>query len=303
MPNNSTDSTTASTSASTPAAESQRNAALPGAARVGENFLAAPIDTASAQPRNFVGRVMSVWYRHVRVYSRTLISNALPPFLEPLIFLVGIGMGLGQFVGTMDGQPYIQYLAAGLLITAAMFTATFECSFGTYIRLEFDKVYDGMLGAPITANNLLLGEIVWAATKGFVFTLAVLIVAMTAGILSPGWILFAPIIGFFTGAMFATLGLLMNAFVKNINQFNFLFSGLISPMFFFAGVVFPIENLPRAAQPIAMILPLTHPVRLTRALAGAGWSPELWWSILYIAVVTAAMGTAALKLLNRKLVD
>ncbi len=267
------------------------------------NFLSAPIDSATARPRSFVGRIMSVWYRHVRVYSRTLISNALPPFLEPLIFLVGIGMGLGQFVGTMNGQPYIQYLAAGLLVTAAMFTATFECSFGTYIRLEFDKVYDGMLGAPITANNLLLGEIVWAATKGFVFTLAVLIVAMTAGILSPGWILFAPVIGFFTGAMFATLGLLMNAFVKNINQFNFLFSGLISPMFFFAGVVFPIENLPRAAQPIAIVLPLTHPVRLTRALAGGGWSPELWWSILYIVVVTGAMGTAALKLLNKKLVD
>ncbi|HKJ86360.1 MAG TPA: hypothetical protein VKA06_09815, partial [Spirochaetia bacterium] len=106
-----------------------------------------------------MARIVSVWFRHVRVYSRNLISNALPPFLEPLIFLVGIGIGLGRYIETMDGFPYLEYLGSGLLVTAAMFTAAFECTFGTYIRMEFDKVYEGMLAAPLTANNLMVGEI------------------------------------------------------------------------------------------------------------------------------------------------
>ena len=91
-------------------------------------------------------RLFGVWFRHMRVYTKNLVSNGLPPFLEPLIFLAGVGLGLGRFIGEMDGIPYLMYLSTGLLVSTAMYTATFECSFGTFIRLEFDKVYDGMLG-------------------------------------------------------------------------------------------------------------------------------------------------------------
>ncbi|MFP4618569.1 MAG: ABC transporter permease [Spirochaetaceae bacterium] len=178
-------------------------------------------------------RLYAVWYRHVRVYARNLISNGLPPFLEPLVFLVGIGMGLGAYLSTMEGVPYLEYLATGLLMTTAMFTAAFECSFGTFIRLEYEKAYDGMLAAPITVWDLLVGEILWAGTKGFFFTLAVLMVIYAFGIVPIGLSLLTPFIGFFTGTMFAALSLLITSFVKNINHFNFYFSGFISPMFFF----------------------------------------------------------------------
>ncbi|MFP4180052.1 MAG: hypothetical protein ACLFSA_08375, partial [Spirochaetaceae bacterium] len=169
-------------------------------------------------------RLYAVWYRHVRVYARNLISNGLPPFLEPLVFLVGIGMGLGAYLSTMEGVPYLEYLATGLLMTTAMFTAAFECSFGTFIRLEYEKAYDGMLAAPITVWDLLVGEILWAGTKGFFFTLAVLLVIYAFGIVPIGLSLLTPFIGFFTGTMFAALSLLITSFVKNINHFNFYFS-------------------------------------------------------------------------------
>ena len=94
-----------------------------------------------------VHRLYSVWFRHLRVYSKNLFSNGLPPFIEPLLFLAGIGLGLGKYIVSMEGLPFIEFLASGLLMTAAMFTAAFECSFGTFIRLEYDKAYDGMLGA------------------------------------------------------------------------------------------------------------------------------------------------------------
>lgn len=248
-------------------------------------------------------RLFSVWFRHVRVYSRHIISNALPPFLEPLIFLVGIGLGLGQYINQMNGFPFIEFLGSGLLVVAAMFTAAFECTFATYIRLEFDKVYDGMLAAPITANNLLVGEILWAGTKGFVFTFSVMIIVTAFGILPLGPALIAPFVGFLTGTMFAALGFFVTSLVKTINHFNFFFSGVISPMFFFSGVVFPVENLPAFIRPISEILPLTHPVRIVRAFTLGGINLITLLDLLYMVAFTLLVGWLAVARLRKKLID
>jgi len=107
-----------------------------------------------------VSRLFSIWFRFMRVYANKLFSNGLPPFLEPLLFLTGVGLGLGKYItSSMEGLSYIEFLGMGLLMTSAMFTSSFECTFGTFIRMEFEKVYDGVLAAPITADNLITGEI------------------------------------------------------------------------------------------------------------------------------------------------
>ena len=195
-------------------------------------------------PASFFQRILSVWYRHYRVYTKSIVSNGLPPFLEPLIFLAGIGLGLSKYILKMDGLPYLQFLGTGLFMTTAMFTSAFECSFGTFIRLEFDKIYDGMLAAPIDAKTLLLGEIFWAGTKGMFFTFAVLSIISLFGIVSFTACILAPFIGFLTGITFACVSLLVTSIISDINQFNFYFTGFLSPMFFFSGVVFPLNNLP-----------------------------------------------------------
>jgi len=251
----------------------------------------------------FTTRLGGVWFRHFRVYTRNLISNGLPPFLEPLIMLVGIGLGLGAYISRMNGTPYIQFLAAGLLVSSAMFTAAFECSFATFIRLEFDKVYDGMLTAPITANNLIVGEIIWAGTKGFFFTLSVMIIVSVFGILPLHRVIFVPFVGFATGIMFAALSLFVTSFVKNINHFNFYFTGFISPMFFFSGVFFPLDSLPGWVRPLAEALPLTHAVRISRALSLARPEPELIWDLLYIVLFSGIFGLFAVRRLRRRLID
>jgi len=211
----------------------------------------------------------------MRVYTKNLISNGCPPFLEPLIFLAGIGLGLGKYIASMDGVSYIEYLAVGLVITSSMYTAAFECTFGTFIRLEYDKVYDGMLAAPITVNNLFVGEILWAGTKGFFFSTCVLIVVCSFGILPVSLTLLMPVAGFITGVMMGTVSLLVTSFVKDINHLNFFFTGFLSPMFFFSGIVFPISSLPKVIQPIAELFPMTHPVRMVRALSNAHFEPVL----------------------------
>ncbi len=249
-------------------------------------------------------RLFSVWYRHTRVYTKNLLSNGLPPFLEPLLFLMGVGLGLGKYITEpMDGLPYINFLGTGLLVTAAMFTAAYECTFGTFIRLEFEKVYDGMLAAPITVNNLIVGEIIWAGTKGLFFTFAVLCVLMAFGIIKLPAGLLTPLVGFLTGMMFATLSLFVTSFVKTINHFNFYLTGIISPMFFFSGVVFPVGNLPESVRFVAEIMPLTHAVRLSRAVCAGRYTPVLLGSVAYIILFTAIFGAMAIRRLRRRLVS
>lgn len=247
-------------------------------------------------------RIGAVWYRHYRVYVKNIFSNALPPFIEPLVFLAGIGLGLGIFIKEMDGIPYLQFLASGLLVTAAMFTAAFEMSFGTYIRLMFDKVYDGMLGAPLTARDLMLGEILWCGSKGAIFTGSVMLICLALGALPIGPVLFAPIVGFLTGILFAVLSLLVCTLVDNINNFNFFFSGFLSPMFFFSGVVFPISNLPAWMRPLAEIVPLTHPVRLIHGLS-RGLGLIHLWDLAYILIFTFLIGWLAIHRISKRLID
>jgi lipooligosaccharide transport system permease protein len=242
-------------------------------------------------PPSRVNRLFSVWYRHFRVYTRSFLSNGLPPFVEPLFFLAGIGLGLGKFVGLINGVSYIEFLAAGIIIPSAMYTAAFECTFGTFIRLDFDKVYDGMLASSIDAYDLLLGEILFAATKSFFFS--------AASYMS----LFAPLIGFFTGLMFASFSLFVTSFVTNINHFNFYFTGLLTPMFFFSGIVFPLSSLPKALIPVAYTLPLTHSADLVRAFCFNNLSLSLLWNVLYIVVFIVFFTYVAVRRLKKRLIQ
>ncbi|MFP4164978.1 MAG: ABC transporter permease [Chitinispirillaceae bacterium] len=247
-------------------------------------------------------RIFSVWYRHYRVYTKNLISNGLPPFLEPLIFLAGIGLGMNRYIDQMEGVSYLTFLGTGLPITAAMFTAAFECSYGTFIRLEYDRVYDGMLSAPISVSNMLIGEIIWAGTKGLFFSFAVVTVVASFGLVPLPSGLLAPLVGFLAGVMFASLSLLVTSFVSNINHFNFYFTGFLSPMFFFSGVVFPVENLPGVLQNLAEIFPLTHVVRMTRLLSFWDLKAVIFWDLIFIALFTLLSGYWGIKRLGRKLI-
>jgi lipooligosaccharide transport system permease protein len=250
----------------------------------------------------FVSRILSVWYRHFRVYSKSLISNALPPFLEPLIFLAGIGLGMASYLPQMAGMPYLTFLATGLPMTAAMFTAAFECAYGTFIRLEFDKAYEGMLTAPLSVGDIFIGEILWCGTKGMFFSLAVVLVVACFGLVPMPASLGTCLVGFLAGVMFAALSLLITSFVSNINHFNFYFTGFLSPMFFFSGIVFPVENLPKMLRPMAEIFPLTHVVRLARGVAMLSFRPAMVGDLIFIVAFTAVIGWAAIARLRKKLI-
>jgi len=239
----------------------------------------------------------------MRVYSQNIFSNGLPPFLEPLLFLAGIGFGLGGYITQkIEGLSYIQYLGLALPMTSTMFTASYECTWGTYIRMEFEKVYDGILAASISANDLVIGEILWAGTKGLFFSFAVTFMLAIFRITAFTDCLLVPIIGFMTGIMFGSLAMLVTSFVRTINHFNFYFSGFISPMFFFSGVIFPISSLPSFLQPFAEFSPLTHSVRLTRAICTGHINANLLTDILYILVFSFIITYFAVSRLKKRLI-
>lgn len=252
---------------------------------------------------SFFRRVFSVWYRHAKVYISDFWSNAFPPFFEPLIMLVGLGFGLGGYIQSMGSVSYILFLASGLIVTSAMFTAAYECTYGTLIRLDFDKIYDGMLGAPLSTEDLIIGEILFAGTKGLFFSLAVLIVVWIAGVISYPLSLLTLLVGFITGIMFGALSMFITSFVKNINNFNFYFTGLLSPMFFFSGVVFPLEKLPSGLAVVAEVVPLTHLVRMARAFCIPGsLNTNLIFDLLYCVVFIVITGWLALRGLKRRMI-
>jgi lipooligosaccharide transport system permease protein len=258
--------------------------------------------TSNRDYPSFATRVGSVWFRHMRVYVKDLVSNGLPPFLEPLIFLAGMGLGIAQYVPNLTTMTYLQFLATGLLMTSAMFTASFECTYGTFVRLEFDKAYDGMLAAPLSVRDVLLGEALWSGTKGAFFSLAVLIIISAFGIVNFLTALLIPIVGFLAGFLFASIGLFVTSFVKNMNHFNFYFTGLLSPMFFFCGTVFPITNLPYSLQIVSEFLPLTHAVRLGRATAMWQFDLSLLLDLLYVLAVSVAIFEFAVVRLRKRMI-
>lgn len=248
-------------------------------------------------------RIFSVWARHFRVYSKNFLANGLPPFLEPLIFLAGIGFGLGVFVKEMDGVPYVQFLASGLFMSTAMMTSAFECSYGTFIRLEFDKIYDGMLAAPLSVTDVLLGEILWAGTKGFIFSGAVVLVIVAVGIFRTPLLLAVPVFGFLMGCLSGALSLFITSFVHTLDNFSFYFSGFLSPMFFFSGVVFPVSSLPQGIRWIAECLPLTHTIRLTRAVLFQRIDAMLIVSGIYIVLGILIFTMLGIARLKKRMVD
>lgn len=250
----------------------------------------------------FYNRIFSVWLRHVKVYKENILPNVFPAFLDPLIFLSAVGLGLGRYIETMDGLPYITFLSTGLVMTSAMFTASFDCTYGTYFRLNMQHTYDGMMASPLKASDIVIGEILWAGTKGMFFSSAVLFVVSMFGIMPYPAALIVPFCGLFTAVMFACISLITASYVKNINQFNFYITGFLSPMFFLCGVVFSISQMPEFLQWFTEILPLTHTVRIIRAVCTNNYQLRIIWDLFYCIFFTMLVGSFAVKRMKSKII-
>jgi lipooligosaccharide transport system permease protein len=248
-------------------------------------------------------RSLHVWRRNLLVWRTLAIPSMLGNLADPLLYMFGLGYGLGRMLEDVGGMSYIAFLAAGVICSSTMMSASFESMYSAFSRMHMQKTWDAILNAPLTLDDVLLGEWVWSASKSFLSGSAVLIVAALLGLVpSPLAIAVIPLI-FLTGLAFAGLGLIMTALSPSYDFFMYYFTLCVTPMMLLCGVFFPLHELPAPAQLLAQALPLTHAVALARPLVN-GTVPPTW--LLHIAVLAAyAAGSAyiALALTRRRLLQ
>ena len=188
--------------------------------------------------------------------------------VEPTIYL--LAFGFGSLVSRVQGLDYVEFVGTGTVATAVMFSSVFATMFGTFVKREFQRTYDAILAAPVDAEELVTGEVLWVSARAGVYGSMPLLVAMLFG-LDPSWgMLAVPLIGFITGFGWAAFGVLVSAILKSIDHFSYVTSIVITPVFLVAGTYFPLDGLPEWAQLLGQFNPLYHCVELVRH-AAFGW--------------------------------
>jgi len=254
----------------------------------------------------FSMRFAQVWRRNLIVYKRIWKINFLPPMLEPIFYLTAFGLGLGSLIKTVPYRgaevDYLSFIAPGLIASAVMWQSFFETTFASFVRMFYQKTFDAMLSTPLTLEEIIIGEIVWGATKAFIASVLVLCVVAAFGRAGlPGSLLIPPV-AFLGGLAFACAGMYFTGITPNIDMFNLPMFLFITPMFLFSGTFFPIDNLPVWAGFIAKATPLYHLTLLIRGLCLGGLGNDAWLSLAYLAVFTAVAATLALRAMRRRLV-
>ena len=211
-------------------------------------------------------RSVAIWKRNALVWRKLIGPSLMINFGEPLLYLLGLGYGLGLFIGEMAGMDYLTFLASGIVASSAMTTATFEGLYSVYTRMVPQHTYDAMLATPIEVDDILAGEMFWCATKSLINGVAILAVAAALGAVSgPSALLALPIV-FLIGLCFAGPAMVISAISPGYDFFNYYFTLAITPMFILCGVFYPVDALPEPLQAFVQLLPLTHAVALVRPL-------------------------------------
>jgi lipooligosaccharide transport system permease protein len=262
---------------------------------------------AQAGPRR-VGRLepaalAGVMSRDVAIFSRYWKATTFSSVVQPTIYLLAFGLGFGKFVPHLLHVKYVQYVATGVVATAVLFSSAFPGMFNTFVRWQFQRTYDAMLAAPVDAEELVTAEMLWISVRAGVYGLAPLLVGIAFGLAPEGGMLLVVPIGFVTGFGFAGFGVTVAAIAKTIDNFNYVTSAVLTPMFLVAGTFFPVSQLPSGIREVAYVNPLYHCVQLVRdASLGMLHAADLGHFGVLVAFALV-MWRLAVSQLGRRLVD
>ena len=263
-------------------------------------------------------RVWTVWRRNVDVFIKTIKVNFFPSMLEPILYLVAFGFGLGGFIPSIHGQPYINFIAPALIAIAIMNGSFFECSFGSFVRMYFQKTFDAIVATPVSVEEVVAGELLWGATRSTINASIVLVVIVVAGFFTSEPLITSPlfmlvlIIAFFGGLLFGSIAMCFTAVAPNIDFFNYPSFLFITPMLFLSGTFFPLTSLPVLAQGVALaVLPLTHLVNIIRGVVVGGVEPILnlsaanllTVSIVWLVTFTILFFVLSINLMKKRLLS
>jgi lipooligosaccharide transport system permease protein len=242
-----------------------------------------------------------VWQRHAKVYTKLYRSSLALNFVEPVLYLAALGLGLGAYVKEIKGVPYVNFIAPGIIASSSMFAATYECSYGTYVRMTYQKTFDAILATPVNVDDLIAGEMMWGATKSMLYGTIIMIVISAFGLVGSPFLALAIPLLFISGLIFAEISLIFVAIVPGIDSFNYFYTLLMTPMFLFSGIFFPVDTLPPLVAKIAFFTPLFHLVNISRSFS-LGVPLQSAWDILWIVVVALILAPYAFRLMRKRLV-
>jgi lipooligosaccharide transport system permease protein len=253
-------------------------------------------------------RFWPVFLRNLLVWRKLAIPSLVGNIAEPLMWLVAFGYGMGALVGqvTVNGPagstqvPYILFLASGSICMSAMQAASFEALYSAFSRMHVQKTWDGIMNAPISLDNVVLAEMLWAAFKALFTVTAILGVMLALGIShSPKLFVAWPIL-FGVGITFSCIALIFNALAKGYDFFTYYFTLFLTPMMFLSGVFFPLEQLPVVVRVVADWLPLSNAVALVRPLFMDQWPVDALRHLAVLAVYAVGSFWIALALTRKR---
>ena len=248
-------------------------------------------------------RAIKVWHRNMTVFARTWQVNFFPPLVEALLYLFAIGMGIGSYVKEIEGISYVAFIAPAILAIAVMNSAFFECTYGSFVRMYYQKSFDAMIATPLSIEDVIAGELLWGATRSVIYVLIMLPVLAVFGVISLPLALLAVPLAFLGGLMFAGIAMCFTAITPGIDTLNYPSFLFITPMSLFSGTFFPLTLLPVALQYIALaLLPLTHLVAIMRMLTLGTVSPILLLHLAWIIMVTVLCCIVAINMMRKRLI-
>lgn len=249
-----------------------------------------------------IKRAFRVWQRHWTVYTKLYKTSFALNFAEPALYLFAMGFGLGAFVQEINGQPYINFIAPGIIASSSVFAAVYECTYGTYIRMTFQKTFDAILATPVNLDDLVAGELFWGATKSFIFGVTITIVVALFGLVGSPLLLLALPFVFLCGLIFAQLSVMFAAVVPGIDSFSYFYTLFMTPLFLFSGIFFPLDTMPPIVAKLAFFTPLYHLVNICRSLS-AGDPANAAAGAVWIVAAVVLLWPFPFRLMRRRVID
>lgn len=250
-------------------------------------------------------RAYRVWQRNRDSYKRFYRANLIGALGEPIMYLFGMGLGIGHYMASIEGIPYIQFIAPGLIMITAMYSASFECTFGSFTRMVGQKTYDGILATPLSVGDVVLGDILWGATKSLISGGIMLIVILAAGLMKAPLVFIIPllVLVFLVGLLFASMAMIATALSPSYDFFSYYFTLTLTPMFFLAGIFFPLTKFPLFIRGFSYLLPLTYAVNISRSLVAGNFSSIILLGIPILLILTVIFIVIAVNLVEDRIIQ
>jgi lipooligosaccharide transport system permease protein len=252
-------------------------------------------------PRLGVG-TMRVWNRDFLYFRRYFLESIIWSFCEPLLYVLAFGYGLGMFVGQIEGVSYMDFFAPAVLAMTAMQASVFETTYSSFTKLRVQKTYETIVMTPVGMDDVVVGEILWGATKSFFSVLGVLVVFLVLGLLRSPLILAALPVLALISFVFSAMSMVVTAYARDYDSFTYFFTLVVTPMSLLSGTFFPLSNFPKWAQGLAALLPLSHGVRVVRALFLGQWNQTYWISIAALVVLALIFTNWSVAQVKRRLI-